>query len=146
MSESAYKSFEISKKNQLKPIANLKFSLDDLNKPRQDFKNTYVANGVIDIYRKKFILKNKKLFFIEIMISLYLYNLMCLTDFPSHELRYQLSLALIGILSFTILINLGLYAKVTFLKLKKIILSRCQRKVAMKYQIKEASNALSLQE
>ena len=62
MSESAYKSFEISKKNQLKPIANLKFSLDDLNKPRQAFKNTYVANGVIDIYRKKFILKNKKLF------------------------------------------------------------------------------------
>jgi N-acylneuraminate cytidylyltransferase len=61
-SESAYKSFEISKKNQLKPIANLKFSLDDLNKPRQVFKNTYVANGVIDIYRKKFILKNKKLF------------------------------------------------------------------------------------
>jgi N-acylneuraminate cytidylyltransferase len=62
MSESAYKSFEISKKNQLKSIANLKFSLDDLNKPRQAFKNTYVANGVIDIYRKKFILKNKKLF------------------------------------------------------------------------------------
>jgi CMP-N-acetylneuraminic acid synthetase len=62
MSESAYKSFEISKKNQLKPIANLKFSLDNLNKPRQAFKNTYVANGVIDIYRKKFILKNKKLF------------------------------------------------------------------------------------
>jgi len=62
MSESAYKSFEISKKNLLKPIANLKFSLDDLNKPRQSFKNTYVANGVIDIYRKKFILENKKLF------------------------------------------------------------------------------------
>jgi CMP-N-acetylneuraminic acid synthetase len=62
MSESSYKSFEISKKNQLKSIANLKFSLDDLNKPRQAFKNTYVANGVIDIYRKKFILKNKKLF------------------------------------------------------------------------------------
>ena len=62
MSESAYKSFEISKKNQLKPIANLKFSLDDLNKPRQAFKNTYVANGVIDIYRKKFILEQKKLF------------------------------------------------------------------------------------
>ena len=62
MSESSYKSFEIFKKNQLKSIANLKFSLDDLNKPRQAFKNTYVANGVIDIYRKKFILKNKKLF------------------------------------------------------------------------------------
>lgn len=62
MSETAYKSFEISKKKQLKPIANLKFSLDDLNKPRQAFKNTYVANGVIDIYRKKFILENKRLY------------------------------------------------------------------------------------
>ena len=55
MSETAYKSFEIYKKNELKPIANLKCSLDDLNKPRQSFKSTYMANGVIDIYRKKFI-------------------------------------------------------------------------------------------
>lgn len=61
MSETAYKSFEISKKSLLKPIANLPYTLDDLNKPRQAFKNTYVANGVIDIYRKKFILEKKKL-------------------------------------------------------------------------------------
>ncbi len=67
MSETAYKSFEIYKKKQLKPIANLKFSLDELNKPRQTFKNTYVANGVIDIYKKKFILKNKKLFGKKVM-------------------------------------------------------------------------------
>lgn len=67
MSETAYKSFEIYKKNKLKPIANLKFSLDDLNKPRQAFKNTYVANGVIDIYKKEFILKNKKLFGNKVM-------------------------------------------------------------------------------
>ena len=67
MSETAYKSFEIYKKNKLKPIANLKFSLDDLNKPRQAFKNTYAANGVIDIYRKEFILKNKKLFGNKVM-------------------------------------------------------------------------------
>lgn len=67
MSETAYKSFEISGKRKLKPIANLKFSLDDLNKPRQAFKNTYVANGVIDIYRKKFILRNKKLFGRKVM-------------------------------------------------------------------------------
>ena len=67
MPETAYKSFEIYKKNQLKPIANLKFSLDDLNKPRQAFKDTYVANGVIDIYRKKFILENKKLFGKKVM-------------------------------------------------------------------------------
>jgi CMP-N,N'-diacetyllegionaminic acid synthase len=67
MSETAYKSFEIFKKNDLKPIANLNFSLDDLNKPRQAFKNTYIANGVVDIYRKKFILKNKKLFGKKVM-------------------------------------------------------------------------------
>jgi CMP-N,N'-diacetyllegionaminic acid synthase len=67
MPETAYKSFEISKKNNLKPIANLKFSLDDLNKPRQAFKSTYSANGVIDIYRKKFILENKKLFGRKVM-------------------------------------------------------------------------------
>ena len=67
MSETAYKSFEIYKKNELKPIANLKCSLDDLNKPRQSFKSTYMANGVIDIYRKKFILENKKLFGKKVM-------------------------------------------------------------------------------
>jgi len=67
MPETAYKSFEIYKKNELKSIANLKFSLDDLNKPRQAFKDTYVANGVIDIYRKKFILENKKLFGRKVM-------------------------------------------------------------------------------
>jgi CMP-N,N'-diacetyllegionaminic acid synthase len=67
MSETAYKSFEIYKKKQLKPIANLKFSLDELNKPRQTFKNTFVANGVIDIYKKKFILQNQKLFGKKVM-------------------------------------------------------------------------------
>ena len=66
MSETAYKSFEIYKE-ELRPIANLKLSLEDLNKPRQDFKTTYVANGVIDIYRKDFVLKNKKLFGNKVM-------------------------------------------------------------------------------
>jgi N-acylneuraminate cytidylyltransferase len=67
MSETAYKSFEIYRKNQIKPLTNLKISLDDLNKPRQAFENTYVANGVIDLYRKDFILKNKKLFGRKVM-------------------------------------------------------------------------------
>ena len=65
---------------------------------------------------------------------------MCLTDFPSDELRHQLSLSLIAIIGFTILINLGLLAKYSFLKLKKLILSKCLRKEAIKYQIKEPSN------
>ena len=37
-------------------------NLNQLNRPRQYFKKTYTPNGVIDIYRKNFILKNKKLF------------------------------------------------------------------------------------
>tara|TARA_B100000902_G_scaffold395204_1_gene453254 strand:- start:531 stop:713 length:183 start_codon:yes stop_codon:yes gene_type:complete len=30
--------------------------------PRQKFPKTYVANGILDIYRKSFIKKNNKLF------------------------------------------------------------------------------------
>ena len=63
MSESAYKSsLELFSKKQLKPMKNTHFTMDDLNKPRQYFKKTFTPNGVVDIYRKKFILKNKKLF------------------------------------------------------------------------------------
>ena len=36
--------------------------MDQLNNPRQNFAKTFSANGYIDLYRKKFILKNKKLF------------------------------------------------------------------------------------
>ena len=67
MPESAYKSFEMKNKNQLKPMANLKLKIDDLNNSRQSFAKTYAANGVIDIYRKDFILKNKKLFGSKVM-------------------------------------------------------------------------------
>ena len=61
MPETAYKTFEI-KNNLLKGICNSSKTLDDLNAPRQLFKKTYSANGVVDLYRKDFILKNKKLF------------------------------------------------------------------------------------
>ncbi len=60
MSETAYKTFEINN-GMLKPLKNLNSSLDDLNLPRQSFNKTYLPNGVIDIYRKEFILKNKVL-------------------------------------------------------------------------------------
>ena len=60
MSETAYKTFEI-KNGMLEPLKNLNSSLDDLNMPRQSFNKTYLPNGIIDIYRKKFILKNKLL-------------------------------------------------------------------------------------
>ena len=61
MPETAYKSLELNSKNFLKPLK-YKANLDQLNRPRQYFKKTYTPNGVIDIYRKNFILKNKKLF------------------------------------------------------------------------------------
>jgi len=61
MSETAYKTLEI-KKGILKPLKNINLSLDKLNGPRQGFNKTYSPNGIIDIYRKNFILKNKLLF------------------------------------------------------------------------------------
>ena len=36
--------------------------MEQLNNPRQNFSKTYSANGYIDLYRKEFIKKNKKLF------------------------------------------------------------------------------------
>mgnify|MGYP006132106325 FL=1 len=61
MTESAFKSFTIKNK-MLKTINISKKSIDDVNSPRQLFENTYVANGVIDIYKKNYIKKNNKLF------------------------------------------------------------------------------------
>ena len=36
--------------------------MDELNNPRQSFSKTYSANGYIDLYRKKFVKENKRLF------------------------------------------------------------------------------------
>tara|TARA_Y100001970_G_C14214601_1_gene848887 strand:+ start:952 stop:1686 length:735 start_codon:yes stop_codon:yes gene_type:complete len=61
MPESAYKTFEISKKKLLKPICNTKNDMDFFNKPRQSFRKTYAANGLIDIYLKDHLIKKKNL-------------------------------------------------------------------------------------
>ena len=61
MPETAYKSFEVKKKF-LSALKNINYDINKLNNSRQLFPKTYVANGVVDLYRKKFILKNKKLF------------------------------------------------------------------------------------
>jgi len=61
MSETAYKAFEISKKELLKPILKKIKFLDKVNEPRQKFKKTYVANGIVDIYSVSFIKKKKML-------------------------------------------------------------------------------------
>ncbi len=61
MPETAYKAFEVKKKF-LAPLKNIKIDVNKLNNSRQLFPKTYVANGIVDLYRKKFILKNKKLY------------------------------------------------------------------------------------
>ena len=61
MSETSYKTVEIVN-GKLKSLKNLRLNMDEINGPRQNFSKTYSPNGVIDIYKKKFILKNKKLF------------------------------------------------------------------------------------
>jgi CMP-N,N'-diacetyllegionaminic acid synthase len=61
MQESSYKTFEM-KNGFLKPLNNINLSIDQLNAPRQNFAKTFFPNGIIDIYRKNFILRNKLLF------------------------------------------------------------------------------------
>ena len=62
MPESAYKTFEISKNKLLKPICKNKKGIDFFSEPRQNFKKTYAANGLIDIYKKENLIKYKNLF------------------------------------------------------------------------------------
>ena len=50
--DSSYKTVEISSKNFLKPLKGLKLSMDDLNRPKEFFKKTYIPNGYIDIFKK----------------------------------------------------------------------------------------------
>ena len=61
MSETSYKSLEINN-GSLKSLKNLKLTMDELNAPRQKFNKTYYPNGVIDIFKKNFIIRNKLLF------------------------------------------------------------------------------------
>jgi CMP-N-acetylneuraminic acid synthetase len=49
MPESAYKSFELGANNELRPLGGL-LSVEDANRPRQNFPVTYVANGYFDLF------------------------------------------------------------------------------------------------
>ena len=60
MSESAYKTFEVSDQGLLKPIASIADG-DKANLPRQAFPKTYQANGYVDVLNPEFILKEHKL-------------------------------------------------------------------------------------
>lgn len=61
MSETAYKSLKIGKNGNLVPSLDNCKSLDQINLSRQLYPDTYQANGYVDIYRVKNILKNKSL-------------------------------------------------------------------------------------
>ena len=60
MSESAYKTFEVSDLGLLKPIASVADG-DKANLPRQAFPKTYQANGYVDVLDPEFILMEDKL-------------------------------------------------------------------------------------
>jgi N-acylneuraminate cytidylyltransferase len=60
MSESAYKTFEVSDQGLLKSIASVAEG-EKANLPRQAFPKTYQANGYVDILNPEFILKEHKL-------------------------------------------------------------------------------------
>ena len=60
MSESAYKSFEVTDKGFLSTIGSIE-SGDKANLPRQAFPKTYVANGYVDVLDPNYILKESKL-------------------------------------------------------------------------------------
>ena len=61
MSESAYKSFEITQEGQLMTVFSSNTELDRSNAPRQSFPTTYSPNGYVDVLSAKFIENNKKL-------------------------------------------------------------------------------------
>jgi N-acylneuraminate cytidylyltransferase len=90
MSETSYKSFEVFK-GCLKPLKNLNLNIDELNAPRQNFNKTYVPNGIIDIYKKNFILKNKKLFgnSVKAFKTIYTHEIDTLEDFKYIEYLWK---------------------------------------------------------
>jgi CMP-N,N'-diacetyllegionaminic acid synthase len=57
MSESSYKTFEI-KNNLLKGLCGQSHDIEKMNKPKEFFKSTYMANGYIDIIKVENIYKN----------------------------------------------------------------------------------------
>lgn len=59
MPESAYKTFEIAAGGQLKRLGADNTDLDSANNARQQFPNTYQANGYVDVLSTAFIRKAK---------------------------------------------------------------------------------------
>ena len=65
MSESAYKCVEMSEDNFLLPLGatreGIATTMDEINTARQQFPQTYVPNGYVDVLRVKFIKSSKKI-------------------------------------------------------------------------------------
>ena len=57
MSESAYKTFELAAGGQLKRVGEDSTALDAANAARQQFPNTFIANGYVDVLSTAFIRK-----------------------------------------------------------------------------------------
>jgi hypothetical protein len=81
-------------------------------------------------------LENKMSLFTETLVSIYLYLLLCLTDFMGNTniIRDFLALALVSVIGFSVFVNLIFFAKVIIFRIKAYI-ENCQR--AKKYTIKE---------
>ncbi|MFC1643979.1 cytidylyltransferase domain-containing protein [Candidatus Omnitrophota bacterium] len=60
MSESSYKTFEIEK-NYLKCVGSGSMDIENANRPRQEFKKTYQANGYVDIIKASYVIENGKI-------------------------------------------------------------------------------------
>lgn len=58
MSESAYKTFEITTDGRFKRVGSQDTALDSANNARQQFPNTYQANGYVDVLSTRFIREN----------------------------------------------------------------------------------------
>jgi hypothetical protein len=86
-------------------------------------------------------LENKMSFFTETMVSLYLYLLLCLTDFSGQAdlIREPLALMLVYVIAFTVLVNLLIFARQGLLKLKKIV----ERKIRVKKYLMEKEKAIA---
>jgi len=60
MPESAYKTFEIEGR-YLKSICSKSSDIEIANRPRQEFKKTYDANGYVDVIKTSYVIANKKI-------------------------------------------------------------------------------------
>jgi hypothetical protein len=81
--------------------------------------------------------------FTEIIVSVYLYMLLCLTDFMGNAsmIRDAFALALVYIIGFAVFVNLMIFVKLGFYKVKLCIMKRIRAKI---YEIEKQKMMLEL--